>query len=476
MELKPGVGSNTVSSCSGPLNKSPAISGFLHPRLSREAWKHSQTSAPAEAELSQGQLCPLGPPWSAGGGRPGEPRWCWDPALQSAKTWALRSGRVTAPGDRHRSSTAVSSEVKGRARRARRVHTNTHPRAQPTRHTLPLALGSAIARHQPPRPLTRTHPSAPATDHEAPRLPDAWTSARDEGWPSPARGGLPRGDTQPRRAIPAASRESPPGVRPELNLSAAASPPSRVSRLRSRLAMLSPPTGPMTAAAAQRQADYNKKQSFPLGPPTPAPSASPLPFNVMQNEPALALRLQVPDQPSGAAPGSAGRPLSSARRAPASGGSFSAPPHPHSPGFPQPGAQRKSPNYGAKLYAFNRQGAGCTTEGVGGAHAVFRHFRGLLEPAAPVPCPPPRSPSHQFPRRPLALPPGTPEHPLLSRACRRWGSQALPEPGLPPGLPFPQHRRARTGAARRRGTQAPPDSLSAPVLPASHPHPGRSAE
>lgn len=67
-ELKPGVGSKTVSSCSGPLNQSPAISGFLHPRLGREAWKHSQTSATAAegrtfpgATLSRLHLSPPGP-------------------------------------------------------------------------------------------------------------------------------------------------------------------------------------------------------------------------------------------------------------------------------------------------------------------------------------------------------------------------------------------------------------------------------
>lgn len=76
--------------------------------------------------------------------------------------------------------------------------------------------------------------------------------------------------------------------------------------------------------------------------------------------------------------------------------------------------------------------------------------------------PSPRSPSHQLPRQPPPHKPSTPEHPLLSRACRRWGSQAQPEPGTPPLFPFPQHRRARTGAARRRGTRRPQKVLLPP--------------
>lgn len=276
MELKPGVGSKMVSSCSGPLNKSPAISGFLHPRLSREAWKHSQTSATAEGRTFPGAT-PSRPhlvPPVPRGPRGWETRGAavvlgLGSAVREDLGSALRAG--DGAGDRHGSSTAVSSEVKVRARRARRVHPNTHTPARSPLRTHSPSPWEARSPVTSPLGPTRTHPSAPATDHEAPRLPDAWTSARDEGWPSPARGGLPRGDTQPRRAIPAASRESPPGVRPELNLSVAASPPSRVSRLGVSLQASPRPPGPMTAAAAQRQADYNKKQSFPLGPPTPAP-------------------------------------------------------------------------------------------------------------------------------------------------------------------------------------------------------------
>lgn len=131
--------------------------------------------------------------------------------LGSAFRADLGSGRVAAPGDRQRSSTAVSSEVKVRARRAPRVHTNTHTRARSplsTHFPPPPALRRAITLHQPLQPLPRTHPSAPATDHEAPRLPDAWTSAANERRPSPAGGRLALRDIPPRRAAPAASRES----------------------------------------------------------------------------------------------------------------------------------------------------------------------------------------------------------------------------------------------------------------------------
>ncbi|XP_057346843.1 proline-rich protein 18-like [Manis pentadactyla] len=47
-----------------------------------------------------------------------------------------------------------------------------------------------------------------------------------------------------------------------------------------------------------------------------------------------------------------------------------------------------------------------------------------------------------------------------------------PEPGTPPRLPFPQHRRARTGAARRGGTQGAPNSPSAVILPTFPPRGG----
>lgn len=69
----------------------------------------------------------------------------------------LGSGSVTAPGDRRGSSTAVSSEVKVRAQRARRVHTNTHIRARsPTQHTRSPNPGLEKRDRTPPAP------SAPA--------------------------------------------------------------------------------------------------------------------------------------------------------------------------------------------------------------------------------------------------------------------------------------------------------------------------
>lgn len=152
MELKPGVGSKTTRSCFGSLNKSP---GFFHPRLSGEAGKPSQTRATAEdrilpgATLSRPHPVPLPPAVRWGGGLWG-PWWCWGWDPQSPQIWALLSGRVTAPGDRRWSSTAVSSEVKVRARRARRVHTITQTRARSPLSTHSPGLGKHG--HTPPAP------------------------------------------------------------------------------------------------------------------------------------------------------------------------------------------------------------------------------------------------------------------------------------------------------------------------------------
>lgn len=95
-----------------------------------------------------------------------------------------------------------------------------------------------------------------------PAFPRAWRASSRRHPATPRR---------PSRRPGAASREPPPGVRPELNVSAAASAPSRVSRQGVSLQASPRPPGPMTAAAAQRQADYNKKQSFPLCPPSSPP-------------------------------------------------------------------------------------------------------------------------------------------------------------------------------------------------------------
>lgn len=77
------------------------------------------------------------------------------PGLGSVIRADVGAGPATAPGDRRGSSTAVSSEVKVRAWRARRVHTNTHTRAR-----------RPLIAHYPPGPKNaRSHattPSAPA--------------------------------------------------------------------------------------------------------------------------------------------------------------------------------------------------------------------------------------------------------------------------------------------------------------------------
>lgn len=160
--------------------------------------------------------------------------------LGSAIGADVGAGPATAPGDRRGSSTAVSSEVKVRAWRARRVHTNTHTRARrPLITHYPPTPARRMRDHTPPplRPPPRNHPSTPATDHEAPRLPDAWMSAASEG---PLRRVAGFFSATPRHAAPS---QPPAGSRrPELNVSACCVPSKSRLTARSRLASLSPPT------------------------------------------------------------------------------------------------------------------------------------------------------------------------------------------------------------------------------------------
>lgn len=175
-------------------------------------------------ERSQRQRCP-GPRLPAGGLRG---RWrCrgWAPP------WALTRPRGEPrprcpPRELHRSF------VRGKGTRpARAACAHKHSLARADRAS-PSPAGLAERDHTPPAPSApaRNPPERAATDHEAPRLPDAWTSAAGTGWPPPARGGLPPGDSPPCRAVPSASGDSPAGVRPERNVSAAASPRSASRR------------------------------------------------------------------------------------------------------------------------------------------------------------------------------------------------------------------------------------------------------
>lgn len=159
MELKPGVGSNTAGSCSGPLNKSPAISGFLHPRLSREAWKHSQTSAPAEARTFPGATPSPRSPVVRGGGRPEGAAVVL--GLGSAVREDLGSALRACDGARRPPPKLHCGFVRGKGTRPARAacaHQHTPPRA-------------AHAAHTPPRPGERDRPSpAPsAPDHNPPK-------------------------------------------------------------------------------------------------------------------------------------------------------------------------------------------------------------------------------------------------------------------------------------------------------------------
>lgn len=219
------------------------------------------------------------------------------------------------------------------------------------------------------------------------------------------------------------------------------------------------PPGPMTAATAQRLADYNKKQSFPLSSHLPAPLRLPPPF------PCYAKRAGtgVPTPGTKPAPASRARfskaaPLRS-QACPRIRGLLQASTASPASRCPAVGIPQKKPQLWSQTLYLQQAWGGEKGEKGGGRTRLAQTFSVTASPSSTLP---------QVSKTPAYSPspsPGTPEHPLLSRACRQWGSGAHPEPGTPPRLPFPLHQGTRAGAARRRGTQAPPDSPSSPILP-----------
>lgn len=160
------------------------------------------------------------------------------------------TGRVTEPGDAAGSSTAVSSEVKVRARRARRVHTrrgtHTHPRTARSLTPPPdlRKRDHSITRDRPLGPLLRTHPSASTT----PRGPAA------QGRSGVCRGLRPavsrawRASSRRHLAPPPiliASLKSPPGVFPEQNVQIKPRRPLRVASHRQESACKPLPAHPV---------------------------------------------------------------------------------------------------------------------------------------------------------------------------------------------------------------------------------------
>lgn len=229
------------------------------------------------------------------------------------------------------------------------------------------------------------------------------------------------------------------------------------------------PPGPMTAAAAQRQADSNKKQSFslPLSPPTRPPPASPsLPVLCKASRHRRSgPRYQTgPREPRPVAPGGPSR-RSGVR------------PHPGSParlrrvprrpaarsGAPARKALTMGPNF--KLAT----GRGGGQRGRGGGRA--RPAQACSVPRGAAAPPPPASPRPRLPRSPL------PAH-QSTLSCHARVAGGAPRRSRSPGrrlaFPSPPHRRARTGAARCRGTQAPPHRPPPPSRRALAP--GGSAE
>lgn len=213
------------------------------------------------------------------------------------------------------------------------------------------------------------------------------------------------------------------------------------------------PPGPMTAATAQRLVDSNQKQSFPLSshlpaPPPPSPPsqcyAKPAGTNAStpgtQSVPAspagfrttAPFRTQACPRIRGLLPGSAASPTSRG----------------HAARSREQKLELGTQTLGLQQAWVGAGGGGGDDGGGGGAHAACTHFPATV-------CPSSKPHLGLQASRSLVLPPEH-QNTLLSRACSRRGSQAQPEPGTPPHLPFPLHRGARAGAARRRGTQAPP--------------------
>lgn len=193
------------------------------------------------------------------------------PGLGSAFGADMGAGRVTAPGDRRGSYTAVSSEVKVRARRARRVHTNTHTRARRPFITLFPRPGEARSHatslfgpcpeptQAGPPPTTRPRGSL---THERPQRARTGLLLRVAGFLS----------ATPRHAArfqqPARTRH--PGSARAERLGCCVPSKSHL-KARSQLASLSPPTRSHDSCCRPKTGRYNKKQSFPLSPPTSRP-------------------------------------------------------------------------------------------------------------------------------------------------------------------------------------------------------------
>lgn len=215
----------------------------------------------------------------------------------------------------------------------------------------------------------------------------------------------------------------------------------------------------MTAAAAQRQADYNKKQSFPLSPPTarpPPPSPSlPVLCKTSRHRRSDSRYQTSPREPRPVPPGGPSR-RPAVRPHPGSPSRLRR--IPNLPATRSQAPREKALTMGPNFMPATGMGWGKPSKGWGARTPSAGIFGGGLSQQHPHPVSKSPAPSQPPPR------PGTPEHPLLSRACRRWGSQAQPEPGTPPRVPFPQHCRARTGAARRRGDPGAPRQ-------SFHPHP-----
>lgn len=144
-----------------------------------------------------------------------------------------------------------------------------------------------------------------------------------------------------------------------------------------------------------------------------------------------------------------------------------APLHPHSPGFLQPGSRRKSPNYGAKLYASHRHGAGETKERGRGRARLVQAFSVAACPNSPRPRL--RSPSQQLPRpqprHTRAPSPVTRVSPIGLPGAARTQDAALTS--LPPASPSAHRGRApqRDPGAPRQSFRPHPAVLFPPGAP-----------
>ena len=378
----------------------------------------------------------------------------------------MGAGRVTAPSDRRGSSTAVSSEVKVRARRARRVHTNTDTRARRPFITLfprpGEARSHATSRFGPcpeptqagPPPTTRPHGSL---THERPQRARTGLLLRVAGFLSATPRHAARFQQPARTRHPESARAERLGC---------CVPSKSHLKARSQLASLSPPTRSHDSCCRPKTGRYNKKQSFPLSPPTsrPPPTSPSLPVLCKTSRQRRSdSRYQT--SPSEPRPGAPSSPSRSSGMRPHPGSHSRLRRIPSRPATRSGAAVEKALTMGPNFMLATGMRWGKLGKGLGARTPCVAIFGAAYPSSNP---PPPLSPSHQLPCRP-------PPHSRHTRApspVTRVSPVGLPgaarardaaSPSLPPASPSAHRGRAP------QGDPGIPRQSSAPILPCFSP-------